>query len=193
MSLASLASVTVDPKIYSRVNLIRLPNSIHGKTGFRAVPLTLSECESLDGAELHELASSPRSADWAWPVNDLDNALGRGLAEVLASTEKLDFPSRMCEQGARTTRIVEPEGFIFTNLLKQVFATSSLGPEGGRNSVLFRCAGTLAEVCDEAAVTALLWSIAIKSGLERSEIRSTINSAVNGTLRKRNSDGQENS
>jgi hypothetical protein len=57
--IAAEAKVAIDSSIYSRVSLIRSPNSRHPATGLFKVPLTVDQIDSLDDGEIRELARQP--------------------------------------------------------------------------------------------------------------------------------------
>ena len=50
----------IDTKIYDKKRLLRLPNSINGKTGLYKVPVTYNQILSMTFAEMKEYASSPK-------------------------------------------------------------------------------------------------------------------------------------
>jgi hypothetical protein len=51
---------TIDTRIYDKVRLFRVPNSIHPKTGYYKVPITLQELQSSSLEDLKVLAEQPR-------------------------------------------------------------------------------------------------------------------------------------
>jgi hypothetical protein len=55
---------TMDTRIYDRVRLFRLPNSIHQATGFRKIPLSYNELRTLSIEEIEEMATKPRKPQW---------------------------------------------------------------------------------------------------------------------------------
>lgn len=57
---SQLANKTLDPRVYDRVRLFRLPNSEHNKSGLYKVPLSFDELVSLSQDEIRALATAPR-------------------------------------------------------------------------------------------------------------------------------------
>ncbi len=60
--LAGEAKVEIDSSIYSRVHMIRSPNSRHPATGLFKIPLTVAQLDSLEINEIQELAQQPMNA-----------------------------------------------------------------------------------------------------------------------------------
>lgn len=52
---------TIDTRIYDKVRLLRIPNSVHTKTGFYKVPISFEELRDLEIESIKQLASQPRN------------------------------------------------------------------------------------------------------------------------------------
>lgn len=78
----NLATVTelIDTKIYDKKRLLRLPNSINGKTGLYKVPITYTQIISFNFEQIKEYASTPKS-NIIVTVEPCDKAIKR-LSEI---------------------------------------------------------------------------------------------------------------
>lgn len=59
LNLATMTNL-IDTKIYDKKRLLRLPNSINGKTGLYKVPITYSQILSFSFEDIKEYATSPK-------------------------------------------------------------------------------------------------------------------------------------
>ena len=94
----------VDMTVYDKTRLWRIENTIHGKSGLYAIPLSVSEVTSMPVGELRELAREPRELDY-----EIDTAKVEGLLEGLADTAR-----RSVQENRRTVSpgvTTEPAAF----------------------------------------------------------------------------------
>jgi RecA-family ATPase len=84
--------VDVDAKIYDKVRLFRIPNSIHEDTGLYKIPLTVDELFSHDEIEIIDLATSRKPFPKSFKLNSVE-AQDNLKAIYLEAKENLNKPS----------------------------------------------------------------------------------------------------
>lgn len=144
---------TLDPSIYDPVRLIRVDNTINGKSGLYKVPLTIPELLTLDIPAIRELATQPRDGDAA-PDAEWDP-----IPELVALWEETRRP-----EPARSTSPSEGAGELELSADQITQAAAILAPaytEGQRHELALATAGWLAkqEYC-QASVEALIERLA---------------------------------
>lgn len=84
----NLATITnlIDTKIYDKKRLLRLPNSINGKTGLYKVPVTYSQILSFSFEKMKEYATSPKP-NIIVTVEPCEKAINR-LKQIKETIEK---------------------------------------------------------------------------------------------------------
>lgn len=166
LAVARQAGVRVDPSVYDRQRLFRLPNSKHPASRLHKRYLDPDELIGLDARGVRNVARHPA---------------GFGLPAVAALDEQLEADWLAAEQSVLAGRV---PGFgppsprrdapsVCPTVPKFVRDFVGFGDiqEPGRAVTLFRCAAVLSEAgTPPAVVRGLLEEPALKSGLESDEV-----------------------
>ncbi len=135
----------LDPGVYDATRLWRVENSLHGKTGLYAVPLSLEEVRSLSASGIRDLARTPREV----PRPEGEPEPVPALVELWRCTTE---PKR-----------------------KRAAGGSGPFTKGERNRALTSLGGTLRQRgLGEEAVFAALWALNLEAcdpPLDESEVR----------------------
>ncbi len=166
LTVARAAGVVVDPAIYDRQRLFRLPNSRHPRTGLHKRHLDPEELFALTAERIRELARHP--AGYPVPRTDeLNSNLERDWLECEARV--LAGPSTGF--GSATARHDAPSSCpVVPKFVTDFIAWGDI-QDPGRAVTLFRAAAALAEAgTPPAVVRGLLEETAVKSGLDPAEV-----------------------
>lgn len=178
VTAARAAGVTVDPTVYDRQRLLRLPNSRHGKSGLYKRFLDPEELFALSADRLRELARHPAGhpvpscselspnleADWlACERRVLDAAPSTGFGPAV-------------RPGAPSSRPVVPLS------VRSLIGLADIPPQGERAVRLFSAAAALAEAAaahgTDALVFHLLEESGRKCGLTAAEVEKQIRDGI---------------
>lgn len=173
---------TVDLSIKDRVRLLRLPNTIHEKSGLYKVILDVVELESLSPPEIRELARGPRRLT----LTDETGLVPR--LHVDANQAAVELFQRVRRQSARLTR--KPFVYRFqrpANLSHTDFPCAGMQKiwenhieAGYRNNCAIRLASEcrlLGLTTDETEAKLLEWNDRNRIELAPEELRSVVHSA----------------
>jgi len=166
LALANAAGVQIDPAIYDRQRIWRLPNSRHPSSGLYKVPLTLGELE-LPVERIRELAQHPRGC--ALPeVGDVN-------AELEADwNAALDAVKRSGSVDVAGRRVPPANAPVVPQFVLDFIAFADV-QSPGRAVTLWRAAAALSEAgTPPAVVFGLLEGVALKTGLPVHEVRKQI-------------------
>lgn len=99
---------TVDTRIYDKVRLFRVPNSLHPKTGLYKVPITFEELRTSSLVDLKNIAKAPR-APFEQPTSYITQA-NRMYQEYVKQweTEKAKQEARKGQAGERKLNFMPP-------------------------------------------------------------------------------------
>ena len=173
VTVARKAGVTVDPSIYDRQHLFRLPNSRHPRTGLYKRFLDADALFRLDAARVRAAAQHPAgfrvpavtedcpllSDDWCEAEGHVTRAAPTGAT----GTDRPDAPS---------SRPVVPK------IVRDFIGFGDV-QEPGRAVTLFRCAAALAESgTPPAVVRGLLEEPALKGGLDPAEVEKQLAAGI---------------
>jgi hypothetical protein len=163
-TLAASANVKIDSGIYSRVNLLRAPNSRHKKTGRFKVQLSYDELLHLKPEAILQIATEPREG-WIPDTTEENPEASLLWAETVQAVEqeKREQSEKRSLSGTAklnpTTRAVLVEGSIV----------------GDRHRELFSAAANFAEFSSvEELAIALLTPCGLNSGLTPSDVQRQI-------------------
>lgn len=173
LSLAGEAGVGVDPSIYDRQRLFRLPNTRHPRTGLYKRFLALDELFRLDAARIRDVARHP--AGFAAPSVCEDCPR---LADDWERVERvvLDAPAARAQAG----------GAARHHPTVPLFVRNFIGfgdvEDPGRAVTLFRASAALMEAHrlhgPEAVIRGLLAEPALKMGLGPEEVEKQIRAGI---------------
>jgi hypothetical protein len=163
LALANAAGVLIDPAIYDRQRLWRLPNSKHATSGLYKIPLTLGELE-LPVERICELARQPRGC--ALPE------VGDPMAELETDwNAALDAVKRSGSVDVAGRRVPLADAPVVPKFVRDFIGFGDV-QEPGRAVTLWRCAAALAEAgTPPAVIWGLLEEPALKTGLPVHEVR----------------------
>jgi hypothetical protein len=180
LTVALAASVAVDPAIYDRQRLFRLPNSRHPKTGLHKRFLTVKELFALDAERIRDLARHP--AGYAVPRTDELNA---NLEADWLECERRVLAGTPAKFGATTRRDAPSSCPVVPHFVRSFIGFGDVA-DPGRAVTLFRCAAALAEAgTPPAVVVGLLEEPALKCGLDASEVEKQIRDGIEHGARQR--------
>jgi hypothetical protein len=173
LTVARRAGVNVDPAIYDRQRLFRLPNTRHPRSGLYKRFLSVEELFQLDAGRIRELARHP--AGFAVPTvsEDCEQLSADWIeAERHATSAGPIAGNGSARRAAPSSCPVVPD-----------FVRRFIGFEDvldpGRAVTLFRCAAALAEAGTPAAVVrGLLEEPALKSGLDPAEVEKQLAAGI---------------
>ncbi len=173
LTLARKAGATVDPAVYDRQRLFRLPNSRHPRTGLHKRFLDTEEVFRLDVARVREAANHP--AGFAVPTVTEDC---ERLADDWCEAES--HATRAVPIGATgTVRQDAPSSCPVVPKFVRDFIGFGDVQEPGRAVTLFRCAAVLAESgTPPAVVRGLLEEPALKGGLDPAEVEKQLAAGI---------------
>lgn len=173
LTLARKAGATVDPAVYDRQRLFRLPNSRHPRTGLYKRFLDPDALFRLDAARVREAANHP--AGFAVPTVTEDCVL---LADDWCEAEA--HVTRPASNGAPgTIRRAAPSSCPVVPKFVRDFIGFGDVQEPGRAVTLFRCAAALAEAgTPPAVVRGLLEEPALQGGLDPAEVEKQIAAGI---------------
>jgi hypothetical protein len=179
LGVAREAGLRVDPSVYDRQRLFRLPNTRHPRTGLHKRLLSFDELFRLDAGRIRELASHP--AGFAVPAVKEDC---ERLAEDWIEAER-QAASAAPAVGCRVGRRVSPSPCpVVPDFVRRFIGFEEI-QDPGRAVTLFRCAAALAEAgTPPAVVRGLLEEPALKSGLEPGEVAKQLAAGIDRGRRK---------
>ncbi len=163
--LAANADVKIDTGVYARVNLLRAPNSRHGKTGRHKVQLSFEELQSHTPDEIYAIAAGPR-VGWIPEHTPYSQEAADCWAEVCrlvdddatATTERRASGSKSGKLNPTTRAFLTDGAFV-----------------GDRHRELFSCAANFGEFSSVEELTfAILTPAGLNSGLTTSEVQRQI-------------------
>lgn len=157
----------IDTKIYDNKRLIRIPNSINGKTGFYKIPVTYEELRTLTRHDLLGMARLPRK-DWM-PVQDFNQYAAARFRECVVKLHR--EPRKHEKYTIPTDKQKLP--ICMRYLLNESVA------KGGRNSYLAMLASILIQhgyAGDTAMEVLQLWNDNNDEPLSDEEVRITYDS-----------------
>ncbi len=166
--LAGEAKVEIDSSIYSRVHMIRSPNSRHPATGLFKIPLTVAQLDSLNIDEIQKLARQPMNAA-ASRQDEITFCPPLGMewraAETTLATMNVGRAAMHPSSGG-TARL--------TRLTKAILRGEYLD-EGSRHRHLYSAAANLGECGASLELAlALLTDVGRESGLRPSDVAKQI-------------------
>jgi hypothetical protein len=179
LTVARNAGATVDPAIYDRQRLFRLPNTRHAGSGLYKRFLTHDELFQLDAARVRELARHP--SGFAVPtVNEDCPVLSDDWVEAEERVLRT-APSVTNDSVRRDTPSCCP---VVPKFVRDFIGFGDL-QDAGRAVTLFQCAAVLAEAgTPEPVVRGLLEEVALKSGLPAAEVEKQIRDGIAHGRRK---------
>lgn len=164
----------VDTKIYDKKRLLRLANSINGKTGLYKVPITYEDILEFSYEDIIEYASTPKTLEYAAP-EPIEKAINK-YNELIENVELINKK--------RAANIVIPKNIDFSNITfpKCIVEIYKNGvTEGNRNNTTIILASAFVQKgVDREATLALInkWNLEKNNpSLSDSEILTTVNSA----------------
>ena len=179
LTVAQKVGATVDPVVYDRQRLFRLPNTRHPRTGLHKRFLEAEELFRLDAARVREVAKHP--AGFRVPTVTEDCAL---LADDWCDAE--EHVTRAAPIGATgAVRREAPSSCpVVPKFVRDFIGFGDIAGTG-RAVTLFRCAAVLAESGTPAAVVrGLLEEPALKSGLDPAEVEKQLAAGIGHGKRK---------
>lgn len=178
-TIAQKAGVSVDPAIYDRQRLFRLPNTRHPRTGLYKRFLDLDELFRLGAGRLREVAKHPAGFGVPSVSEDCEQ-----LAADWLGAEALVL--RTAPAGATGAARREPPSScpVVPKFIRDFIGFGDI-QEPGRAMTLFRCAAALAESgTPPAVVRGLLEEPALKSGLDPAEVAKQLTAGIGHGSRK---------
>lgn len=162
---------TVDTKIYDRVRLFRMVNSINGKSGLYKVPITVDFLKASDYNAIVEYASQPRQFDYLKPK--FNHASAEAFKKATAEKKE---PAK--------ARSFNQTGFKKLSVCIEM-ALQQPAAVGARNNTAVVLASSLSQTgMDKETVLEKIncWNETYNTpALSQSEIRKTVESAHSGT------------
>ena len=172
LTVAAAAGVTVDPTVYDRQRLFRLPNTRHPRTGLYKRFLDSDELLRLDAARVRDLARHPAGFNVPTVTEHCDR-----LADDWCEAEA--YVTTGAPIGATATRRDAPSCCPVVPKFVRDFIGFADIQEPGRAVTLFRCAAALAEGgTPSAVVRGLLEEPALQSGLGPAEVEKQLAAGV---------------
>lgn len=167
--IASLAEIKIDPTIYDRNRVIRLPNTRHPKTGLYKRRIDADSFLEMGLDQILEHAKEPAGDGIPFVSGELPNVL-RFWNEALRETQIK--PERQ-----QPSSPIEDERF---RLPRYFFEFMAFGCEQGQRALMvFRCAALLTENgAPERLVSGILREPAENSGLPPAEVTRQIQSGI---------------
>jgi hypothetical protein len=173
LTIARRAGVRVDPVIYDRQRLFRLPNTRHRRTGLYKRFLSTEELFQLDPVCIRNLAHHPA---------------GFAVPSVCEDCEQLAADWIEAEQHATSAASIAGNGSarrmppssppVVPDFVHRFIGFGDI-QDPGRAITLFRCAAVLAEAGTPVAVIrGLLEESALKSGLDADEVEKQIAAGI---------------
>lgn len=164
-TLARSAGVAIDPAVYDRQRLFRLPNSRHPRSGLHKRPLTLEELFTLSADGIRELARHP--AGYAVPaVGELNATLEADWLEAERRVLEVASPAGFGSTARANATSAAP---VVPDFVRRFVGFGDIA-DPGRAVTLFRAAAALSEAGTPAPVVrGLLEEPALKSGLDATE------------------------
>lgn len=117
----------VDTKIYDKKRLLRLVNSINGKTGLYKVPITYSDIVKFNYDEIQEYAKSPKQLDYE-QVEMVEKANNK-LLDIKKGIEA-SFNKKKTATPIPTN--VDLKNIVFPKCIQEIYKNGCT--EGGRNN-----------------------------------------------------------
>jgi hypothetical protein len=186
LTVAQNARVKVDPAIYDRQRLFRLPNTRHPRSGLYKRFLDTEELFQLDAARVRDLARHPAgfavptvcedceqlAADW---IAAEGHATRRDADRSAGSTGSMGAPSAGSGAARREAPSFCP---VVPDFVRRFIGFEEI-QDPGRAVTLFRCAAALAEAeTPPAVVRGLLEEPARKSGLDVAEVEKQLSAGI---------------
>jgi len=171
LDLAERAGVAADGSIYSKTRIFRAPNSRHASGLFKR-RLSLDELTHLGPEAVRDLARRPEPFDIPTGPDS-------------CPTAAVDWEAARRSVGRQAQRHAVPrEGPEKLNALTLDFIRDG-APAGERAVRVFRAAANLAELgCTTELAHALLYEVALDSGLAPTEARRQIDTGLDHTRKK---------
>jgi len=176
LALARGAGVVVDPAIYDRQRLFRLPNSRHPATGLYKRFFDLDDFDRLDVARIREAAKHPAGFNVPTVEEDCEKLNDDWIdaeAGILAPAGKTSTIG--------TVRVPPSSSPVVPKFVRDFIGFGDI-QDPGRAVTLFRCAAALAEAERthgiDAVVFGLLEEPALKSGLDADEVRKQLAAGI---------------
>ena len=175
-NIATSAGVAIDPSIYDRNRIIRLPNSRHPKSGLYKRRIDANDFLMLGLDQILKLAAEPAGDGLPVIAGDLPN--------VLRDWQGAEGEHRKIRQDRVEIRgSTAANGGIAPKYLIDFFRFKT--PNGERATTLFRCAAVLTEMgCPPPAVSALLDEPGRDNGLPTSEVKRQIQCGIDHALQQ---------
>lgn len=179
MTLARKAGATVDPAVYDRQRLFRLPNSRHPRTGLHKRFFDSDALFRLDAARVREAAQHPAGFRVPTVTEDCPQ-----LADDWCEAEA--HVTRPASNGALgTARQDAPSSCPVVPKFVRDFIGFGDVQDPGRALTLFRCAAALAESgTPPVVVRGLLEEPALKGGLDAAEVEKQLAAGIGHGKRK---------
>jgi len=173
LSVASNAGVSIDPSIYDRQRLLRLPNSRHSASGLYKRFLNLDELFQLDAAGVRELARHPAGFAMASITEGCEQ-----LADDWCEAEQRVLAAAPIGAGGTVRREAPSSCPVVPKFVRDFIGFGDI-QDPGRAVTLFRCAAALAESgTPPAVVRGLLEEPALKSGLDAAEVEKQLSDGI---------------
>ena len=167
---AESAGVAIDPTIYDRNRIMRLPNSRHPKSGLYKRRIDPNDFLMMGLEQILKHAAQPAGDGIPVVVGDLPNVLKDWQA---ADAERRKRQNERIEIG----RAAPAKGGVAPRYLVDFFRFKT--PNGERATTLFRCAAVLTEMgCPPHAVNALLDEPGRDNGLSPTEVKRQIQCGI---------------
>ncbi|MDY3555748.1 hypothetical protein R5W24_004894 [Gemmata sp. JC717] len=182
LTVAQRAGVRVDPAVYDRQRLFRLPNTRHPRTGLYKRFLDLDELFRLSAAGVGHVARAP--AAFAVPsVTEDCNALADDWCT--AETHATSAPRSTDGTDPSAGRVPPSHCPAVPKFVRDFIGFADV-QEPGRAVTLWKCAAALAEAGTPAVVVrGLLEEAALKTGLDPAEVEKQLGAGIeHGSKRK---------
>ena len=174
-ALARAAGVTIDPAIYDRNHIIRLPNTRHPRTGLFKRRIDADDLYRLDIEGIRRHAAHP-AGDGIPEARHVSDMLVRDWHEAEAGA------GHQLEARAATYRDFRSDARAPRYLIE--FLRFGV-PEGERHTTLFRCAAWLTEQgCPPSLVAALLTEPGCDVGLTPADVDRQIRCGIQHAMRQ---------
>lgn len=178
LAVASGAGVTVDPSIYDRQRLFRLPNTRHPRTGLYKRFLDPDDLDRLTVPAILDAAKHPAG----YPVPAVDD----GGGQLVDDWEEAKLAAISGNAVSPIGRRVAPAGSLVVPKFVRDFIGFGDIQEPGRAVTLWKCAAALAEAgTPPAVVFGLLAEPAEKTGLDPTEVAKQIRAGIEHGARSR--------
>jgi hypothetical protein len=172
LALAKGARIVVDPAIYDRQRLFRLPNSRHQKTGLYKRFILLDDLERMTVPTVLESARHPAGYPLPTITEDCEQ-----LARDWLEAER-NVLARSTATPNATWRIAPSSAPTVPKFIRDFIGFGDV-QDPGRAITLFRCAAALAEAgTPPAVVYGLLEEPALKTGLDSEEVAKQIGAGI---------------